>query len=141
VYAVPAADLVASQYLYDHAPGGSYLVLAAPNFPVRIAGTYDRVLGEFPDADYAALTANSAFQTDQSTEQDVERISQYTYSRTNHGKNSAYLVLGPSEDAYLAEYDGTTSAMAKLDNALGKSPKWRVFYRNGGTVIYQVLSA
>jgi hypothetical protein len=132
---IRSTEVTASQYFYAHGRPKSLLILAAPYFPARIAGNYDRfivtteaepTLTQFPRFRHRFLTARDL--------PDIESLP------TPYGARSAYLVIstGMKVDSHVFQFlpDGSLDSLSR---ALAASPNWRTFYRNRDVVIYELL--
>jgi hypothetical protein len=134
-------EVAASEYFYDRAPGGSVLVLAAPNFPVRVGGRYDEFKIPWGVHDPNLMDAHrQGFRHRMLGEGDLPDIESVvrTYQRSSGGRG--FLAISKSQEVYTRAYgvlpDGS---LASLDRALAASPDWRVFYRNEDAAIYELV--
>lgn len=131
------SDVAAATYFYDHAPEGSILVLAAPNFPTRNSANYDRFL-MYDAASDPNLMGEPALRGRMLDRSVLPRIESSLRAQVGESR-SAYLVIGEGQRAYVDTYrllpEGSLDA---LDSALDASRRWRTFYRSGGTVIYEL---
>lgn len=131
------SDVDAASYFYEHAPEGSILVLAAPNFPTRNSPRYDRFLMWDAASDPNLMSEPALYgrMLDRSV---LPRIESSIGAQVGEGR-SAYLVIGEGQRAYSDTYrllpEGSLDA---LDDALESSRRWSTFYRSGRTVIYKL---
>jgi len=135
---VRPTEIAASVYYYDHGVRDSVLVLAAPSFPTRASGNYDRgrlIRGADPN-----LTNLPAFQGRMLTSADLPKIEALVRNVAG-SSGTGYLVISAGMKVYCHVYsvlpDGS---LASLDQALATSSNWRVFYRNPDAAIYQLVT-
>jgi hypothetical protein len=131
-------DVAAATYFYDHAPDGSILVLAAPNFPTRDSAGYDRFL-LYAAASDPNLMSEPALRNRVLDDRVLPAIESSIRAQVGDGRE-AYLVIGVGErvfsDTYRLLPPGSLDA---LDGALTSSPRWRVFFRSGDSVVYRLV--
>jgi hypothetical protein len=134
---VRPTEVQASLYYYDHSAPNSVLVLAAPSFPTRASGNYDRsrlIRGVDPN-----LTDIPTFQKRMLTSQNLPDV-EALVTKAEVPTGSAYLVITTGMKIYCHVYsvlpDGSLDS---LDQALARSPGWRLFYRNHDAVIYEIV--
>lgn len=133
---VPQSEVSASEYFLDHAPQNSVLILAAANFPSRLNGNYvlqnarqsqnDLSLDEIPNYEGKGLL----------------RVSPEVLANSvaNLAGGTGYLVIAPSMEAYDEYYEFIyPGVLPALETRLKASPYWKIWYENGGTIIYQAL--
>jgi hypothetical protein len=122
-------ELAASLWLYNHAPPGSALVLAADNFPVREVYDYqsfnDEVMPSDPTEGLAWLN-----------EADVPAVDQWLASL---GTSNVYVVTSRSMKAYEL-YFGIPNGYPQMVTAVAHAPGWAVAYRNSDVTIYRVAT-
>jgi hypothetical protein len=137
VHQVRSGDIVAAEYFYAHAVPGSSLVLAAPNFPTKLAANYNE-FNEPRTAVDISLVGEPEFAGTLNGQRlsDVER-----YVRDLNTPTS-YLVVSTAMSSY-TDYFGSLpkGSMDSLRSALDASPDWRVFYQTPQLGIYQLLPA
>jgi hypothetical protein len=133
---VPQSEVSASEYFLDHAPQNSVLILAAANFPSRLNGNYvlhnakqsqnDLSLDEIPNYEGKGLLRVSP--------------AALATSVANLAGGTGYLVIAPSMEAYDEYYEFIyPGVLPALETRLKTSPYWKMWYENGGTIIYQAL--
>jgi hypothetical protein len=134
---VRPTEVQASLYYYDHSVSNSVLVLAAPSFPTRVSGNYDRsrlVRGVDPN-----LTDIPTFQHRTLTTEYLPSVEDLV-RKTEGPSGSGYLVITTGMKLYCHVYsvlpDGSLDS---LDQALARSSGWRLFYRNHDAVIYELV--
>jgi hypothetical protein len=130
------SDVAAADYFYAHAPAGSALVLTTPDFPSRDSADYDRFKsgkGEF-ETNLASLAFRGVF-FGPDTLASVEKAVRTDVGPNGHG----FLALGPGQRAYAAEFELLPpGSIESLDRALAGSPRWRLFFRQGDSAIYEL---
>jgi hypothetical protein len=133
VHEVSPQEVQASQYLSDHAPEGSVLVVAAPNFPDRAGAGYNHLPGggnlfSDPRTRHRMLGARDL--------PPIEARAPQKAAPKSPG--ALYVALSREQKEYGHMYgvvpDGS---LDELSAAMEYSPNWKVFYRNDDTVIYQ----
>jgi hypothetical protein len=137
VHQVRAADIVAAEYLYTHAEPNSSVVVAAPNFPTKLTGDYNRFNTRLTAVDIS-LVGDPIFTGDL----DAQRVPEVeTYVRAL-GTRTNYLVVSDAMAAY-TDYFGMLPAgsMASLAAGLRASPGWTVFYQVPGITVFRLTPA
>jgi len=130
------SEVAASNYFFEHAQPGSVLILAAPNYPERgsaiynhfvvTSGAYDPKLVPNPEFTHRVLGAD-----------DLETIENVLRSYAPHG----YFAITTGMKIYAHEYDLLPDgSLDSLDHALAASKRWKLFYRNGDAVIYELVA-
>lgn len=126
VNAFTPAELSASTWLYDHAPRGSTIVLAAEDFPA------------LQNPDYAAYTVLPLPSDPLMGEAWLNPADEPLLERwvAGLGPHPAYLVLSRAMRNYAAYY-GAPRRIADLSANLAASPHWTVVHRNADAVVYR----
>jgi hypothetical protein len=135
VSVIPRSEVRASEYFYEHAPAGSELVGAAPEFPLAVGARYAVMGGLFG----RTITDDSALVGrllgPRRVPQVISLMQAYPPSR------SQYLVFSPTEMRYAAgEGQLSLQSMASLQRAVASSPRFRLWYVDGPTRIFMLLS-
>jgi hypothetical protein len=128
------SEVVASRYLYTHGRPGAAIIFAAPNFPARVTGAYDRFnrgLARDPDlvngAGLTDVVLNDAY---------LPLIERFVRSIPG---STRYLVISDGMRRYAAYFgvlpDGS---LDRLDETLRVAPQWTAFYRNADVVVYEL---
>jgi hypothetical protein len=129
-----AAEVAASRYLYGHGRPGAVIVLATPNFPARISGTYDqfnRGLSSDPD-----LVSGAGLVDVTLTDAYLPLIERYLRSFPG---TTRYLVISDGMRRYAAYFGALPDgSLDRLDATLAAAPQWTLFYRNADVVIYEL---
>ena len=127
VDAFTPSELTASRWLYDHAPPGSVIILAADNFPALEVGNYASYqLVVIPaDPQYGAAWLDEGSVTD---------VEQWIGSL---GHGGAYVVFSRSMAEY-AGYFGYPQGYGQLASVVRARPSWQLVYRNPDVAIYHV---
>lgn len=129
-------EVAASNYFFEHARPGSVLILAAPNYPERgseiynhfvvTSGAYDPKLVPNPEFTHRVLGAD-----------DLGTIENVLRSYAPHG----YFAITTGMKIYAHEYDLLPDgSLDNLDQAMAASKRWKLFYRNGDAVIYELVA-
>jgi hypothetical protein len=132
---IPAGEVSASEYYFAHAPAGSVLMLAAPDFPTRAGARYAVMRGPAAD-DGPNVLGVPSFQGRQLGPADVTHVIAeiHQYSR------SGFLVFATSGYRYAELHDWTPpGAMQRLEGAVAASPRFRLWYRNADARIYRLV--
>lgn len=133
-------DLAAATYFYAHAPAGSTLMLAAPNFPVRDAANYSDFA--VPDGDFEPnLMRDEEFRGAWLTDHSIPLVERAV--RANRRPTGpAFLAIGRGQREFADEFRLVPhGSLDALDRALARAPHWRVFFRRGDAVIYELMDA
>lgn len=120
------ADVTAGLWLYDHAPVGSTILLAADNFPLSdVPNPGQYTVAALPDdAQEGAVTVNGA-----------SIASVDTYAKGLHATNT-YLVFSHSMLEYARYYDSPTG-LPTLTREIRSAPDWKLYYHNGDVTVYR----
>jgi hypothetical protein len=136
VLVVPQSEISAGAYFLDHAPLNSALILGSANFPSRLNANYvlhnpkqsqnDLSLDEIP-----------GYGGDELLKVNLRILAREV---VRDGGTAGFLVIAPSEEA-CDEYYGFIDAgvMPALAIRLKGSTYWKLWYRNGATMIFQAL--
>ncbi|MHB8669981.1 MAG: HEAT repeat domain-containing protein [Acidimicrobiales bacterium] len=138
LYVVRPGEVHASQYFYDHAQPASDLTLVAPNFPTRVGDRYNEFAsGGGNPVDL--LTTGTGFRHRMLGKADLPAIARFVEQHGGRIQGSHYLILSTGQ-AFYSEVLGLLprGSLASLDEALKRSPDWRVFYRTRDAVIYRL---
>jgi hypothetical protein len=132
---MPASEVVASRYLYDNAVPGSVVVLAGPNFPIRLTERYPLLRGPLSDKDPNLLSEESR-QRRAFGPLDVPAVVDVIHDYSDHG----YVVFSRTEEQYATVYGLSSAAdLRGLEDQLVWSGRFRPFYRNDSTRIYELV--
>lgn len=129
---MPPDEVTASAYLYAHGQPGSLIIEAAPDFPTRYGGTYDRF---FPADTDTTLLDNNTFRNRSLGPADVPAV---ITTLRSYQRNS-YLIFATTETV-TAEVLGLTprGAIPALEHAVATSPQFTLWYSSPNTRIYQL---
>jgi hypothetical protein len=132
---ISAAEVRASERFYYHARPGSVLLLSAPGFPYRYGGTYPEFRGPEGDANPNLLTTLS-LQNRQLGAADIPRVIERIKEYARYG----YISFTKDQTAF-AEVMGVTphGALTHLEEAIARSPRFRLWYSNKDVQIYELL--
>jgi hypothetical protein len=130
---VPANEVQASEYFYDHAPTGSELISAGPGFPGDLGVRYGLMSTLWP----AQILLQSASTAQLKSESDI----QITTRIMRDENRRAYLVFSPSETRYARYYHSPSpSRLAALERAVAVSQDFQLWHAVGPTRIYVLRS-
>ena len=137
---VRPGEVAASQYFYDHAPPRSVLMIASPQFPVRLAGNYEQFRLTIGEGDPSLLTVKPSLRHKLLGDRYVPGIAQAM--RDYAGGQPVYLAVSrngkvTSEVLHLLP----RGSLDELERALSRSRHFRIWYRNADTTIFQLMQA
>jgi hypothetical protein len=133
---VRPSEVAASNYFYSHARAGSVLILAAPNYPERGSAIYDHFVVTSGAYD-PKLIPNPEFTHRMLGAADLPGIESVLRSYAPHG----YFAITTGMKVYAHVYDWLPDgSLDNLDLALASSKRWKLFYRNGDAVIYELVA-
>jgi hypothetical protein len=137
---VRPGEVAASQYFYDHAPPRSVLMIASPQFPVRLAGNYDQFRLTIGEADPSLLTVKPSLRHKVLGDRHVPVIAQAM--RDYGGGAPAFLVVSRNGKVTSQVLDLLPrGSLDELEQALSRSRRFRVWYRNADSTIFQLVQA
>jgi hypothetical protein len=134
---IPAGEVAAADYFYAHAPAESVLVVAGADVPLRIGARYPLIKGP-SGSDFAPdiLGDVPSFHKHVLGARDIPAVARdlLQYSR------QAYLVFSTTQFAYAAIFHTTPpGSLEHLQAAVAHSARFRLWYANRNTWIYQLL--
>jgi hypothetical protein len=134
---MPKDQIKASEYFYDHATEGSVLLLSGPNFPVRYGANYRYFAGPQSDFDPNLLRVNRFRYRDLGAADIPDVISLiHQYAPTG------YMVFSTSQLEYAKVFQLTPpGALTDLENAVRRSPLFRIWYQNVDARIYELVGS
>lgn len=133
---ISSAEVRASAWFYQHGTAGSVLVLAAPGFPYRYGGTYPYFRGPEGDANPNLLT-EPVFDGRPLGPAEVPFIVARIKEYSPHG----YVAFSKDETEYAQVFKITLpGALSDLEEAVARSPSFRLAYANSDTQIYELVS-
>jgi hypothetical protein len=137
---VRPGEVAASQYFYDHAPPRSLLMIASPQFPVRLAGNYDQFRLTIGEADPSLLTVKPSLRHKVLGDRHIPVIAQAM--RDYGGGEPAFLVVSRNGKVTSEVLDLLPhGSLDELERALSRSRRFRVWYRNADSTIFQLVEA
>jgi hypothetical protein len=137
---VRPGEVAASQYFYDHAPPHSVLMIASPQFPVRLAGNYEQFRLTIGEADPSLLTVKPSLRHKMLGDRHVPAIAQAM--RDYGGGEPAFMVVSRNGKVTSQVLDLLPrGSLDELERALSRSRRFRVWYRNADTTIFQLVQA
>ena len=137
---VRPGEVAASQYFYDHAPPHSVLMIASPQFPVRLAGNYEQFRLTIGEADPSLLTVKPSLRHKMLGDRHIPVIAQAM--RDYGGGEPAFLAVSRNGKATSRVLDLLPrGSLDELERALSRSGRFRVWYRNADTTIFQLVQA
>jgi hypothetical protein len=137
---VRPGEVTASEHFYRNAPAHSLLMLASPQFPVRLASNYERFQLQIGESDPNLLAVAPSLRRRMLGSREVPVIAEIL--RDYGGGRPAFLVVSRNGKAYSDVFDLLPmGSLDRLEQALARSKRFRVWYRNADTTIYQLVSA
>jgi hypothetical protein len=137
---VRPGEVAASQYFYDHAPPRSLLMIASPQFPVRLAGNYEQFRLTIGEADPSLLTVKPSLRHKMLGDRHVPVIAQAM--RDYAGGEPAFLAVSRNAKVTSQVLDMLPrGSLDELERALSRSRRFHVWYRNADTTIFQLVQA
>jgi hypothetical protein len=137
---VRPGEVAASQYFYDHAPPRSLLMIASPQFPVRLAGNYEQFRLTIGEADPSLLTVKPSLRHKMLGDRHVPVIVQAMADYA--GGEPAFLVVSRNAKVTSQVLDMLPpGSLDQLERALSRSRRFRIWYRNADTTIFQLVQA
>lgn len=136
MYVIPPGEITAAEYFYTHAPPGSALILAAPNFPSRVGGRYNLYLNLPNDVDPSLLDYQPLAGYQELGPQSLPAVAHYLQTFNPKGKTEVYVAFAESEFA-TTEGDNLAlpDALQDLEVAMTHSPEWSIYFKNSTTTI------
>lgn len=132
---MPVGEVQASNWFYAHAPAGSVLMLAAPDFPARYGPRYKLVKGPQSDDDPNLLRTN-LFRHRALGPSDLVDVIAAIDAYSPRG----YLVFSTTGTVYARIFRLTPpGALQSLERAVAHSRRFRLYYRNADARIYEVI--
>jgi hypothetical protein len=137
---VRPGEVAASQYFYDHAPPHSLLMIASPQFPVRLAGNYDQFRLTIGEADPNLLTVKPSLRHKLLGDRYVPVVVQAM--RDYGGGEPSFLAVSRNGKVTSQVLDLLPrGSLDELERALTRSRRFRIWYRNADTTIFQLVQA
>lgn len=135
-HVVDRNDVAASKFFDRHAPEGSVLMLADPNFPARSEARYSRMASS-PSGNGPTLLSEVEFTDRKLGPRDVDRTVDLIGS---YSRESGFLVFSESQldDARIYKLTPPGSLEA-LESAVARSAKFELWYANPSARIYRVV--
>ncbi len=132
---VPASEVQAAEYLYENGVSGSVVLLSAPGFPIRLNERYPLFAGPLSDKDPNFL-ADESRQRRPLGPSDVPAVVDQIRQYSDRG----YVVFSKTQESFATTYGvSSTTDLRELERALLESGRFRVFYQNDTTRIYELL--
>jgi hypothetical protein len=135
---VRPGEVAASYYFYRNAPAHSLLMLASPQFPIRVTSDYDQFQLTVGESDPNLLSVKRSLRHRMFGAREVPVIAEVMRS---YGRNkSAFLVVSHNGKIYSDVFDLLPrGSLDRLELALSRSKRFRVWYRNDDATIYQLV--
>jgi hypothetical protein len=135
---VRPGEVAASYYFYRNAPPHSLLMLASPQFPIRVTSDYDQFQLTIGESDPNLLAVKRSLRHRMFGSRDVPVIAEVMQSYGNN--RSAFLVVNHNAKIYSDVFDLLPrGSLDRLELALSRSGRFHVWYRNDDATIYQLV--
>ena len=133
-------EVAASQHFYRNAPPHSLLMLASPQFPVRLESNYEQFQLAIGESDPNLLVVEPSLRHRVLGASEVPIIAEVL--RGYGGGRPAFLVVSRNGKSYSDMFDLLPrGSLDRLEEALARSRRFRVWYQNDDTTIYQLVPA
>jgi hypothetical protein len=130
---IPHAEVTAATYFYSHAPTGSVLTLAGPDFPTRLEPRYAAMADPMEDVNLMLYPALRGHRLGAS---DIPRVINFMHLYSH----SDFLVFAPSEVRYaVATRLVPAGSLESLERAVAGSSGFRLWFRASDVSIYQLV--
>jgi hypothetical protein len=131
---IPASEVAASAYFYEHARPGSVLMLAGQNFPLRVSANNGEMAG--PAGDHGpSVIEDPQLQGRPFTRRDLRLIAADMLDFSPYG----YLVFSTTQNRYARFYRTTPpGAYEQLERWVAASPKFALWHASTHARIYRL---
>jgi hypothetical protein len=130
---VSPSEVTAAHVFYAHAPAGSVLTLAAPNFPTRLQPRYAAMADPGEDVNlmlYPRLRSHFLGAAD------IPSVVNFMHLYSH----SDFLVFAAAETRYaVATHLALRGSLESLQRAVGESSRFRLWYHASDVSIYQLV--
>jgi hypothetical protein len=131
---MPPEEVRASEYLYEHGRPGSVVMLAAPDFPARLAPNYPKFVGPQTESEPNLLRTDQ-FRGRPLGPDDVPAVRALMRDYAKRG----YLVFSRTQSKFTRLFGLTPpGALRDLERAIADSPEFELFHANPRTRIYEL---
>jgi hypothetical protein len=135
---VRPGEVAASEYFYHNAPPHSLLMIASPQFPVRLAGNYDQFRLTIGEADPSLLSVKPSLRHRMLGTRELPIIAEVMQGYG--GGEPAFLAVSRNGKVTSQILDMLPKgSLDRLERAMSRSKRFRVWYRNADTTIYQLV--
>ncbi len=132
---MPSTEVRASEYFNAHARAGSVLLFSAPDFPGRFGSRYPLIRGP-KNADDPTLLNGPKFRGRPLGSRDVPAVTALVEHYSQHG----YVLFSTTQTEYAHVFQLTPDgALESCERAIASSPRFRLWYRNRDTRIYELV--
>ena len=137
---VRPGEVAASEYFYRNAPPQSLLMLASPQFPVRLDSNYEQFQLAIGESDPNLLVVEPSLRKRMFGPREVPIVAEVLHDYG--GGRPAFLVVSRNGKTYSDVFDLLPrGSLDRLERALERSSRFRVWYRNADTTIYQLVQS
>jgi hypothetical protein len=135
---VRPGEIEASEHFYANAPRHALLMLASPQFPVRLASNYEQFQLAIGESDPNLLVVEPSLRRRMLGPREVPIIAEVLHDYG--GGRPAFLVVSRNGKVYSDVFDLLPSgSLDRLERALERSSRFRVWYRNDATTIFELV--
>jgi hypothetical protein len=129
-------EVAAGEYFYDHAPSGSVLLLAAPDFPTKVGPRYTLMKGTQAE-DGLNIAATRSFEDRPLGRAQVPAVISLLRQYSPRG----YVAFSTTQYRFAAIKELTApGALGNLERAIASSTHFHLWYVNRDTRIYELGS-
>jgi hypothetical protein len=135
---VRPGEVAASEHFYRNAPRQSLIMLASPQFPVRLAPNYEQFQLAIGESDPNLLVVEPSLRGRMLGAGQVPVIAKVL--RDYGGGRPAFLVVSRNGKVYSDVFDLLPAgSLDRLEDALERSSRFRVWFRNDDTTIFELV--
>jgi hypothetical protein len=133
---IPPSEVTAAEYIEQHVPDGSTVMLVGDTFPIRLTPNYIRLLETDPNNQPELFTSVPALLTPSSP---TRILSGVLTALGDFGSGPGFLVFSESQYAY-ARIEGTipASVIEAVQRTVADSPDFTLWYSNPDTKVYRL---
>jgi len=133
---IPPSEVTAGQYIEQHIPSGSTVLLAGETFPIRFTPDYVKLLETDPNNEPELFSTTPALITPHPPARIMTLVLK---AFSTFGSGPAFLVFSESQYAY-ARIEETipTAVMEAVQHAVAQSASFTLWYSNADTTVYRL---
>ena len=133
---IPESEVDAAEHFYANAPAGSVLMLAAPQFPMKVGARYPVMRGPEAADDRPNIVGEKEFQERPLGIADVPAV---IGAMRQFSRRAGFLVFATTGLGFARFYNiAPPGELERLERVVARSPRFTLWYRNDDTRIYRV---